>query len=138
MIRAGGLRPPSRTAETKRMAQPDEQALAGLLGDHARDVEGLVAENFALQAILLRLAAATAERPDLRPVVVDAFDEAASFIRQAVLRQGPCHGGPRGGRAHADSLQGPHHPAPAVIVGLPGRSRRPWPWCMLDVKPIGV
>ena len=37
------------------------------LGEHTHDVEGLVAENFALQAILLRLAAATAERPDLRP-----------------------------------------------------------------------
>jgi hypothetical protein len=70
------------------MAQPDEEALVNLLGDHARDVESLIAENFALQAILLRLAAAAAERPDLRPALVEAFEEAASFIQQTVLRQG--------------------------------------------------
>jgi hypothetical protein len=70
------------------MAQPDEEALVSLLGDHARDMEGLIAENFALQAILLRLAAATAERPDLRPALLEAFEEAASFIQQTVLRQG--------------------------------------------------
>lgn len=70
------------------MAQPDELALAGLLGEHTHDVEGLVAENFALQAILLRLAAATAERPDLRPAFVEAFDEAERFIQRTLLRQG--------------------------------------------------
>ena len=70
------------------MAQPDEEALVNLLGDHARDVESLIAENFALQAILLRLAAAAAERPDLRPALVEAFEEAASFIQRAALRRG--------------------------------------------------
>ena len=70
------------------MAQQDEKALVNLLGDHARDMEGLIAENFALQAILLRLAAAAAEQPDLRPAIVEAFDDAASFIRRAALRQG--------------------------------------------------
>ncbi len=66
----------------------DEQRLIAALQDHTRDVEGLLAENFALQALLLRIASASAEKPDLHPLVREAFDDAASFVRRECLERG--------------------------------------------------
>jgi hypothetical protein len=70
------------------MAREDEPSLIAFLGDHTREVEILMAENFALQALLLRIAAASVDQPALRPVVLQALDEAASFVEQVCLRRG--------------------------------------------------
>ena len=69
------------------MAGEDEQKLTAALQDHARSVADLLAENFALQALLLRIAAATQERPDLRLFVLEAFEDAAAFVRQTYLKR---------------------------------------------------
>ena len=69
------------------MAGHDEQKLIAALQDHTRDVEGLLAENFALQTLLLRIASASAEQPDLHPLVLDAFDDAARFVRRECLER---------------------------------------------------
>jgi hypothetical protein len=70
------------------MPQEDERSLIAILDDHTGDVEGLLAENFALQALLLRIAAASANQPALRPVILQAFEEAATFVERVCLRRG--------------------------------------------------
>jgi hypothetical protein len=70
------------------MALEDNEALAALLEDHTRDVGGLMAESFAHQALLLRLVAASAGEPALRPIVLQAFDETARFVERVCLRRG--------------------------------------------------
>ncbi len=65
----------------------DEQTLIEALQDHRRDLENLTAETFALQAIILQMATAMANRPDLRPLVLQAFDDAAGLVARMSLRE---------------------------------------------------
>ncbi len=65
----------------------DEQTLIEALQDHRRNLESLTAETFALQAIILQMATAMANRPDLRPVVLQAFDDAAGLVARMSLRE---------------------------------------------------
>jgi hypothetical protein len=70
------------------MTQQDDEHLIAFLHEHTQDMEGLLAENLALQALLLRIAAASADQPALRLVVLQAMDEAASFVEEVCLRRG--------------------------------------------------
>ncbi len=65
----------------------DEQTLIKALQDHRRDLESLTAETFALQAIILQIATAMANRPDIRPMVLQAFDDAAGLVARMSLRE---------------------------------------------------
>ena len=64
----------------------NEQTLIKALQDHRRDLESLTAETFALQAVILQMATAMANRPDLRPMVLQAFDDAAGLVARMSLR----------------------------------------------------
>ncbi len=63
----------------------DKRELETALASQRREIISLRAETFALQAVITHLAEGLVERPDLRPMLLKAFDDAATKVAHMIL-----------------------------------------------------
>ncbi len=63
----------------------DKREREKALASQRREIINLRAETFALQAVITHLAEGMVERPDLRPILLKAFDNAANHVAHMIL-----------------------------------------------------
>jgi hypothetical protein len=67
----------------------DNRELENVLSTQRREIASLRAETFALQAVMTHLAESVVEKPDLRPTLLKAFDDAAAKVaHMSLMREG--------------------------------------------------